>query len=151
MHKNHKHSHQEIAQQAIDLVRPAIDELFKRSIRSELHIVILDPRLKPWEGDFDEAILYQESIKSGAPWEKPFDDFARNKAKQAWRAQRHNLHLQVQHPSSLKDDDLPFYGAFVYGDLVVACSGVEQWFDMLVSSWVAMSFEQLMIHQQHQA
>lgn len=149
MSSKDKFSHQEIAQQAIDLVRPAIAELFKRSIRQELHIVILDPRLKPWEVNFEDAILHQESIKSGETWEKPFDKYARNKAKQAWRAQKHNLHLQIQHPSSLNSDDIPFYGSFVYGDLVVACSGIEQWFDMLISSWVAMSFEQLMIHQQH--
>lgn len=143
--------HADIAKEAVALVRPAIDELFKRTIRQELHIVILDPRVKPWDCDFADAILYQESICSGPAWDKPFDDFARSKALQAWRSQQHNLHLQMQHPSSLREDDAPFYGSFVYGDIVVACSGVEQWFDMLISSWIAVAFEQLTIHHRHQA
>ena len=47
----------------------------------------------------------------------------------------------------MREGDLPFYGSFVYGNVVVACSGVEQWFDMLVSGWVALAFEQLMVHE----
>ncbi|QGG79676.1 hypothetical protein GH975_03465 [Litorivicinus lipolyticus] len=44
---------------------------------------------------------------------------------------------------------MPFYGSFVYGSVIVACSGVEQWFDVLVSGWVAVAFEQLLVHQRH--
>ena len=139
-------NHLDIAKQAVELVKPSIEELFNRTNRKELHIVIMDPRLKPWESSFNEAILYQESIKN-SEWEKPFDDFARSKAEQAWRDQRANVVTQTQHPSSLRDGDLPFYGSFVYGNIVVACSGVEQWFDMLVSSWIALAFEQLTIHE----
>ena len=140
-------NHQEIARQAIELVKPSIESLFERTNRKELHIVIMDPRLKPWEADFEQAILHQESIKSGKPWEHPFDDFARNKAEQAWRNSQANIVLQTQHPSSLREGDLPFYGSFVYGNIVVASSGVEQWFDMLVSGWIALAFEQLMVHE----
>ena len=138
--------HSKIAKQAVELVKPSIEELFKKTNRKELHIVIMDPRLKPWESSFNDAILYQESIKN-SQWEKPFDDFARSKAEQAWRDQRANIVTQTQHPSSLREGDLPFYGSFVYGNIVVACSGVEQWFDMLVSSWIALAFEQLTIHE----
>ena len=138
--------HLEIAKQAVELVKPSIEELFKKTNRKELHIVIMDPRLKPWEATFHEAVLYEESIRN-LPWEKPFDDFARSKAEQAWREQRANIVTQTQHPSSLREGDLPFYGSFVYGNIVVACSGVEQWFDMLVSSWIALAFEQLTIHE----
>lgn len=140
-------NHAEAAQQAIALVKPSIESLFERTNRKELHIVIMDPRLKPWESDFDAAILYQESIRSGKEWEKPFDDFARNKAQQAWRDMQANIVNPTQHPSNLREGDLPFYGSFVYGNIVVACSGVEQWFDMLVSGWVALAFEQLMVHE----
>lgn len=145
-----KSSHQEIAQQAVELVKPSIETLFERTNRRELHIVIMDPRIKPWEADFADAILYQESIRT-AEWEHPFDDFARNKAEQAWRDSQANIVAQTQHPSSLREGDLPFYGSFVYGNIVVASSGVEQWFDMLVSGWIALAFEQLMIHEQQSA
>lgn len=139
-------NHSDVARQAIALVRPAIEELFERTNRRELHMVIMDPRLKPWEASFEDAVLYEESIRN-SEWEKPFDEFARNKAKQAWREQQANIVSQSLHPSTLRDDDLPFYGSFVYGNIVVACSGVEQWFDMLVSGWIALAFEQLTIHE----
>ena len=140
-------THQAIAQQAIELVKPSIYKLFERTNRKELHIVIMDPRIKPWESDFNAAILYEESIRNTKVWEKPFDEFARNKANQAWREMQANMVSQTMHPSSLSDDDLPFYGSFVYGNVVVACSGVEQWFDMLISGWIAVAFEQLMVHE----
>ena len=140
-------NHEDIAAAAVALVKPAIEVLFQRTNRKELHIVIMDPRIKPWEANFTDAILYQESIKTLEIWELPFDEFARNKAEQAWREGVPNLIIQSQHPSSLRENDLPFYGSFVYGNIVVACSGVEQWFDMLISGWIALSFEQLMIHE----
>jgi hypothetical protein len=139
-------THLDIAKEAVNLVKPSIEELFNKTNRKELHIVIMDPRIKPWESSFEDAILYEESIKN-LPWEKPFDEFARSKASQAWRENQANILTQSQHPSSLREGDLPFYGSFVYGNVVVACSGVEQWFDMLVSSWLALAFEQLMIHE----
>ena len=142
-----KMTHEELAKQSVELVKPSIESLFERSNRKELHIVIMDPRIKPWESDFNDAILYQESIQTQDTWEHPFDDFARNKAEQAWRGSQANIVLQTQHPSSLREGDLPFYGSFVYGNVVVACSGVEQWFDMLVSGWIALAFEQLMVHE----
>ena len=144
-------NHANIAQQAVDLVKPSIERLFERTVRKELHIVVMDPRLKPWEADFNDAILYQETIRNTSIWDKPFDEFARSKAQQAWRHQQANIVNLTMHPSSLREGDLPFYGSFVYGDIVVACSGVEQWFDMLISSWIAVAFEQLMVHEsQHE-
>lgn len=138
-------THAQAAARAIELVRPSIEALFQQTPRQELHIVILDPRVRPWDGSFEDAILLEHSIRNAPSWEKPFDEFARNKALQSWRAQRHSMVLQQQHPSSLHEGDLPFYGSFVYGDIVVACSGVQPWFDMLISGWIALAFEQLMI------
>ena len=94
-------THSEVARQSVALVRPSIEELFNRTVRRELHIVILDPRIKPWESDFNDAILYQESIGNTTSWEKPFDDFARNKAEQAWRDMQSNIVAQTKHPSSM--------------------------------------------------
>jgi hypothetical protein len=136
-------SHQQIAADAIDLVTPAIERLFERTNRKEMHIVIMDPRVKPWESSFDDAILHQASLGNPETWANPFDEFARKKADQAWRNGSANLNNQSFHTSSLRDDDLLFYGSFTYGDVVVGCSGVEQWYDMLVAGWIAVAFEQL--------
>jgi hypothetical protein len=141
--------HKQLAKDAVELVKPAIEKLFDQTNRRELHIVVMDPRIKPWESSFEGAILYEESIKN-SEWSAPFDVFARKKAVQAWRDGTANINHQTIHPSSLRDDDVLFYGSFVYGDVVVACSGVEQWFDMLVSGWIALAFEQLAINDYQQ-
>ncbi|MGI9947351.1 hypothetical protein [Vibrio hyugaensis] len=136
-------SHVEIAMDAVELVKPSIERLFERTNRKELHIVVMDPRIKPWESSFNEAILYQTSLGTPEEWTIPFDEFACNKAHQAWRNSRPNIHNQTTQTSSLQENDLLFFGSFVHGDVVVACSGVEQWYDMLVSGWIAVAFEQL--------
>jgi hypothetical protein len=41
---------------------PSIDLLFNRTNRQELHIVVMNPNIKPWEGKFEEAVLYETSI-----------------------------------------------------------------------------------------
>ena len=123
----------DIAKDAIELMMPSIDKLFERTNRKELHIVIMNPQLKPWETSFDDAILYERSLGTPASWSIQFDQLARKKAQQAWRESTSNIHLQSLHPASLRDDDLLFYGSFVYGNIVVACSGVEQWYDMLIA------------------
>ena len=139
--------HIDIAREAVALVTPSIEELFNRTKRKELHIVIMDPRLKPWESDFKDAILYEETIRNTDPWQSPYDELARKKAEQAWRERQANVVLQTRHPSSLREDDIHFYGSFVYGNVVVGCSGVEEWFDMLISGWIALAFEQLVVHE----
>jgi len=137
--------HIEIAKQAIELVKPSIEALFEHTVRKELHIVVVDPRVKPWEASFDDAILYEYTMRNSDVWQAPYDEFARNKARQAWREQQPNGVIQQLHPSSLRSEDVPFYGSFVYGNVVVGCSGVQQWFDVLISGWVALAFEQLAI------
>ncbi|WP_086981761.1 hypothetical protein [Vibrio aphrogenes] len=137
----------EIAADAVALVSPAIEQLFERTNRKELHIVVMNPQVKPWESSFEEAILFEKSLGTPESWSIPFDQFARKKAQQAWRESTSNIQLQYLHPSALRKDDLLFYGSFVYGNLVVACSGVEQWYDMLVSGWIAVAIEQLTIHE----
>ena len=137
----------EVVADAIDLVRPSIELLFKRTNRQELHIVVINPRLKPWEATFEDAVLYETSLGSPDQWTIPFDQLARQKAKQAWRDQSANINKQLIHPASLQTDDLLFIGSFVYGDIVVACSGVQPWYDMLISGWIAIAIEQLSMHE----
>lgn len=136
-----------IAKDAVELTMPSIEKLFERTNRQELHIVVMNPQLKPWETSFDDAVLYETSLGTPESWSTPFDQFARKKAQQAWRESTSNIQLQTQHPASLREDDVLFYGSFVYGNIVVACSGVEQWYDMLISGWIALAIEQLTMHE----
>lgn len=136
-----------IAKDAVELTMPSIQKLFERTNRQQLHIIIMNPQLKPWETSFDDAVLYETSLGTPESWSTPFDQLARKKAQQAWRESTSNIQLQTQHPASLREDDVLFYGSFVYGNIVVACSGVEQWYDMLISGWIALAIEQLTMHE----
>lgn len=138
---------EEIAKDAVELVQPSINRLFERTNRKELHIVVMNPHLKPWESKFNDAILYETSLGSPESWTVPFNLLAHKKAEQAWRESTSNVQLQQLHPSALREEDVLFYGSFVYGNIVVACSGVEQWYDMLISSWIALAIEQLTMHE----
>lgn len=135
----------DIAIDAIELVKPAIMNLFERTCRKELHIVVMDPTIKPWEAKFEDSILVEHTIGTPAEWTAPFDELARKKAQQAWRDGMANINHQTIHPSALREGDILYFGSFVYGNIVVGCSGVEPYFDMLISSWVALAFEQLSI------
>lgn len=139
-------TNKELAQAAIELVLPAIENMFKIARRPELHIVVMDPTIKPWEASFEDAIVCQKTLGNPEGWAVEFDVLARKKAKQAWENGRSNIDVQTKHPSLLKEGDILWTGSFVYGGIVVACSGVEPEFDMLASSWVALAFEQLAMH-----
>jgi len=90
---------------------------------------------------------HQQSLGQPEQWDKPYDELARQKARQAWRNRSPNIYQQLVHPSSLQEDDVLFMGTFVYGDIVVACSGVQPWYDMLISGWIALTIEQLSMHE----
>lgn len=47
----------DIVTDAITIVRPSIDLLFKRTVRQELHIVVMNPRMKPWDGTLEPSGL----------------------------------------------------------------------------------------------
>ncbi len=136
--------HKELAREAIDLLYPTIKALLaEKAKRNDMHIVVMDPTRKPWECTFEEAVLYEYSMTDPSLWENPYDQMAREKAKQAWRDGRSNMHKHLTAPATLKRGDLAFYGSFDYEGVIVASSGVEPWFDVLVCGWVAVAVQQL--------
>lgn len=136
--------HKSIAESAISLLEPSIAKLLSENAkRTDMHIVVMDPSKKPWEVSFEEAILLEKSLSDKCQWELPFDDFARAKARQAWRDGSDNARKQMLGPATLTTGDIVHYGSFEYQGVIVAASGVEPWFDLLVSGWVALAIQQL--------
>jgi len=143
--------HEQLAREAVELVMPAIYELLDRyAKRKDLHIVVMDPRVKPWEGSFDEAVLHERSVGDSSKWKDDYRRIARSKAKQAWRDGQANIITQMLAPATLKNGDTVFWGSFEYYGVIVAASGIESWFDMLVSAWVATALQQLAQHKVQQ-
>ena len=133
-------------EQVYALCKPSIDELLDRyAKRKHYHIVVMDPQKKPWECPFDEAILAEFS-QGMERWEHDYKKIARSKAEQAWREQCANVVTQTLAPATMRPGDTVFYGSFVYYGMVVACSGIEAYFDMLISSWYALAYQQLAQH-----
>jgi hypothetical protein len=137
-------NHKMLVQEAIRLLEPSIQKLLsEKAKRRDMHVVVMNPTLKPWDCPFEEAILMEYSFTDPTVWENPYDEMAREKARQAWRAGRSNVESHLLAPATLKDGDLAFYGSFEHLGVIVAASGVESWFDVLISGWIAVAFQQL--------
>ena len=137
-------NHKKIAEEAFEIIKPSVVKLLKeKALREDMHIVVMNPTIKPWESTFEDAILVEFSLTDKGNWKNPFDTFALSKAKQAWRDGRDNVKKQLLSPATLKDGDVAFYGSFEYEGVIVAASGVEGWFDQLVSGWLALTIQQL--------
>jgi len=138
----------ELAVEALKILRPSIDELLKQAKRQHIHIVVMNPQVKPWEAKFTEAIAYEESITDGKKWEHPYDQIARSKAEQEWRDNNGtNLITQLLAPAMLRDGYTLFYGSWSHYGQIVSCSGVEPWYDTLISMWLSTTIQQLAQHE----
>ncbi|MDC7219125.1 MAG: hypothetical protein PQJ59_04230 [Spirochaetales bacterium] len=133
-----------IAEQAYELLEPSIKKLLKeKAKREDMHIVVMNPAVKPWEASFEEAILAEFSLTDKSGWANPYDDLARGKAKQAWRDGKSNVHKHLIAPATLKTGDVAFYGSFEHEGVIVGASGVEGWYDVLVCGLMAVAIQQL--------
>lgn len=137
-------NHKDIAEEAIRILIPTISMLLReKAKRTDMHVVVMNPVKKPWECHFEEAILHEKALSDPSGWEHPYDELARAKAYQAWRHGKSNVHAHLIAPAVLADGDVAFYGSFEYEGVIVAASGVEGWFDVLVSGWIAVAIQQL--------
>ena len=137
-------NHSSICEEAVSLLTPSIEKLLaEKAKRKDMHVVIMNPTLKPWESSFEDAVLLEHSFTDKSVWENPYDELARAKAKQAWREGRSNRDLFQKAPAALCDGDVAFYGSFEYEGVIVAASGVEGWYDVLICGWIAMAVQQL--------
>lgn len=143
-----------IPEQAFDLTKPAIMELLDTTAkRKHVHIVIMNHSVKPWDNkNFIDAIWWEHSICDGASWEHDYKAIARAKAEQMWRRGQDSAVISQIPSALLRPGDTFYYGSFNYYGVVVACSGVEPYFDMLISAWIAIAVQQLSQHyiEKHQ-
>ena len=120
----------------------SISKLVKRK---EGHLVILVPSMEDVrEADYPNwpnysispYILHEQSVGEKEGWERPFDKIARSKALQLWQGRNDdgqtdsNAHL-------LFPNDTPYWGGVQRHGLVVAFSGVQPWFDQMISGITA--------------
>lgn len=129
--------------------------IFKRAAG---HLVVLDPRL-PYEPKYrsfrddnflDEVVLYQYSWGDPTTWEAPFGWVALSKAYASWKTGLPSREIQQMHPYLYEEGWTKYGGSVVLpGGLVVAFSGIQPWFDEMISGWMAYAIQGLCLDAMH--
>ncbi len=143
-----KYLTEDIAKDAVNMVleatllSPRMHEILRRHM---CHIVVLVPLIEVtkegptalWDYRHAEPVcLYETSVGTRENWPSEFDKIARSKALQLWRGQNTDGNTDVM-PHLLFPGDTPKWGGVKRHGIVVACSGVQPYFDQMISGWVA--------------
>lgn len=121
----------EVAKNAINIAKGLIHQTMKNNVvkRSHLHIVV---------GNTDGKILAEKSIGEPDEWKHPYKEIALSKFDLTVRHQKTTREIQLLYPElSGEEGDTFFWGSYIDGGIVVACSGVEAYFDEMYSKIIA--------------
>ncbi len=136
-----KYLTKEIAMDAVEVALAAVmgdnSILRGRLKRQHCHIVVLVPATEYARPDYpiQPYAFYQLSVGEESAWEHPYDEIARSKAFQLWQDRNDDRTTPIPH--LLFPGDTPFWGGVKRRGIVVACSGVQPWFDKMISGMVA--------------
>lgn len=136
----------DVAKRAIDMIWPSVSELIDDHTfkRSDLHIVIARRTGFAYDEEaFQADILHRYDIGDRDKWEAPFDEIAYRKCFQSWRSGLSTHEIQTQAPHLLEVGDTVYFGSVVSDGIVVACSGIQPYFDEMISSWVLAAIKAL--------
>lgn len=143
-----KYLTKEIAKQAVDLAFEAVfghhSPVRPRLRRDHCHVVVLVPAMDDArEADYPDypnyplqpVVLYEDGLGEKEKWDKEFDNIARCKALQLWTDRNDDRTSPIPH--LLFPGDTPYWGGVKRRGIVVTCSGLQPYFDKLVSGLVA--------------
>lgn len=128
------------AERAVQMSLPMIAEAMKDSSvcgSGFLYIVIMDPALNPCNARFKEAVLYEHAIGDRDAWDADYGEFARAKARVAWRTGMDGHKVQELHPHLLTARDTVLWGSVVLDGIVVGVSGAHPWYDEAFAGTIA--------------
>lgn len=151
---------EEIAEKAVDSVVVVLTHtnIGRHLKRLTFHIVILVPITEEpanWPAyELKPYTLYQQTIGDKANWTGKYDEIARCKALQLWHG-RNDGGTDVM-PHLLFPCDTPYWGGVKRDGIVVACSGVQPWFDrmiagMIADACIALAYEAFMTRENKKA
>jgi hypothetical protein len=129
------------AQAAVEMSLPTIEQAMTRKEVGEsgfLHIVVMDPGLTPAHCSFEEAIVYEYSVGDRSRWDADYANFARAKARVAWRGGADSHTIQELRPHLLTEKDTLLWGSVVIDGIVVGVSGANPWYDEAFAGMVAV-------------
>lgn len=134
----------EIADQAIGLIGPFIMNAMAIGMvkQKDLHIIILDPASLT-----EPKILTSKSYGDPEKWEYPYSQIALSKANICFKNKCSTADMLVKKPFAYCSGDAPFVGGVYMDGLIVACSGVEGYFDQMFAEMIASVCKALCTHQ----
>lgn len=131
----------ELAQAAVDIVRPMIETAMANGLvkRNHLHVVIASSRVQPTNGPgagFSGAVVHRESFGDQGEWQHPYHEIAYAKARQTWETGVPSPEMPL-YPLLYQEGDTPYVGSAMLPGVVVGVSGVEDFFDEMFARAVA--------------
>lgn len=143
------------ARLALDIVLGAFKQTPLSTLvkRQACHIVILVPSMKDdREANFPDwpnyaitpQVLLEHSLGDRAEWSAEYDNIARCKALQLWH-ERNDDRTDIM-PHLLFPGDTPYWGGVRRHGIVVACSGVQPYFDKMIAGMIADTLVGLAYH-----
>ncbi len=112
--------------------------IFARLKRQQMHAVILVPVMRMGQYpkyQIEPLLLHEMSMGDPGGWEHRYDEIARCKALQLWSG-RNDGGFSNQ-PHLLFAGDTPYWGGVKRDGIVVACSGVQPYFDRMCAGMIA--------------
>jgi len=134
------------AEKAVQMSLPMIEAAMRDQAvcgSGFLYIVVMDPALHPGNATFRDAILYEHAIGDRNQWDADYGEFARAKARVAWRTGMDGHMVQELRPYLLTARDTVLWGSVVVDGIVVSASGAHPWYDEAFAGTVAMCLRAL--------
>lgn len=111
--------------------------------RHQCHVVVLVPAMEDasaedypaWPNYPTQAEVVYECSFNREKWEREYDNIARCKALQLWTGRNDDRTGPMPH--LLFSGDTPYWGGVNRRGFVVTCSGVQPWFDKMISGMVS--------------
>ncbi|HEY8099544.1 MAG TPA: hypothetical protein VIF82_02230 [Burkholderiaceae bacterium] len=134
------------AEKAVQLCMPMIHsamESREAGASGFFYIVIMKPGCTPDSNNFSDAILYEYAMGDREKWDADYGEFARAKAKLAWRTGMDADIVQQRKPHLLVRGDTVLGGSIVLDGIVVGVSGADPWYDEAFAGTIAMCLRAL--------
>lgn len=127
----------------VEDLTPAIEAfLLHHAKRTELALRVIDPA-SPSEA----VVLYEKDFGYPPDWAHDYAGIAMGKAGVCLRCKCDSAVAVEQRPHALQPGDPPYAGGVYVEGLVVACSGVEGYFDQMIARWVAAACRAIATHR----
>ncbi|MES2215677.1 MAG: hypothetical protein V4481_00060 [Patescibacteria group bacterium] len=128
----------EMAEAAVAILRPGIEQLIKDQNRMAVAIVILDPAgVAAYQGPQDDLPILLETV-IGNPdrtqWKSKFDESARKKATISLRTRMSTHLVAADQPYLFENGDFKYGGSDVRGYQITASGGLAWEYDYLISA-----------------